>query len=170
MGAADRKEFLINFLQQATQNTEITAELVKEKMVMRCRTQEEFARREFQLNLKTDNKFEPLILSKGEMQFEPVLDFNDSVMAMNSENMRDTGFKYDEFIQLAGQNLLNATPQNSSEHWEKLEDHIWISQLNDDFDAARVFLFPEHISIANSVGPYGKKKTGNGSALIPQIV
>jgi len=93
-----------------------------------------------------EKPFEPIIIAKGEMQFEPVLNMDDAVQTMNAENMREAGFAFDEFIQLAGKNLLSVTPPNSPDHWEKLEADIWISKLNDDFDAARVFLFPEELS------------------------
>jgi len=61
--------------------------------------------------------------------------------------MRETGFAFDDFVQLAGKNLLNATPQTPENHWEKIDANIWISKLNDDFDAARLFLLPDQLSL-----------------------
>jgi len=56
MGSADRKEFLRSFLIQATSQTELTPELVKETLFMRCRTPEEFATRECLMNAKDSVK------------------------------------------------------------------------------------------------------------------
>jgi len=154
MGTADRKAFLQNFLKQVSQNQKITAEVLKEKLLMRCRTQEEFSTREFLMkDNSNDNNYEPIIISKGEMQFEPVLNYDETIQSLSVPNMREAEFTFDEAVQLAGQNLLSITPQASADHWEKLEDNIWISRLYDDFDSARLFLFPEHIAFPFTENP-----------------
>jgi hypothetical protein len=146
LGQADRDAYIRNFLNQVTQSEEVTAATLREKLCMRNRTPEEFSLRLLSMTPDAgEDPFEPIIIAKGEMLFEPVLNLENAVSSVNVKTMREHGFAFDELIQIAGQNLLDFTPNTATDHWEKLEGNIWISKLNDDFDAARVFLFPEQL-------------------------
>lgn len=148
LGKADRKDFLRKFLEQAAQSGEVTIDALRESVLMRNRTPEEFSLRQLLMSPEGGkDPFEPIIIAKGEMLFEPVLNLENSVSPISVQTMREHGFAFDEFIQMASQNLLSVTPEGSANMWEKLEDDIWISKLNDDFDASRVFLFPEHLEL-----------------------
>ncbi len=154
LGQADRDAYIRNFLNQVIQSEEVTAETLRETLLMRNRTPEEFSLR--QLIMTPDDgeyPFEPIIIAKGEMLFEPVLNLENAVSSVNVKTMREHGFAFDELIQIAGQNLLGLTPDTAADHWEKLEGDIWISKLNDDFDAARVFLFPEQLKFPFAGSP-----------------
>jgi len=117
---------------------------------MRNRTAEEFSQRQIMMhpgNKTNENPFEPIIIAKGEMLFEPVLDLDNAVQPMNVQTMREHDFAFDEFIQIATQNLLKITPKDKDSHWELIADDIWISKIQDDYDSARLFLFPDKISL-----------------------
>lgn len=150
MGKADRVEFLQTFFGHLTEQTELTSEILRENLLMRNRTAEEFSQRQIMMNpgdKKNENPFEPIIIAKGEMLFEPVLDLDNAVQPMNVQTMREHGFAFDEFVQIATQNLLKITPEDKDIHWERIADNIWISKMQDDYDAARLFLFPDKISL-----------------------
>jgi len=149
MSQSDREAFMRTFLGHVSQETEITPEILRENLYMRNRTPEEFSNRQVLMapDKKDDEPFEPIIIAKGDMLFEPVLDFDNAIQPMNVKIMREHGFAFDEFVQMAGQNLLRATPEQADTHWELIEEDIWISKLNDDYDAARLFLFPEQLAL-----------------------
>ena len=148
MSKSDRESFIRTFLAQVSQETDITPDMLRENLVMRNRTPEEFSHRQISMTPMGDEEaFEPIIIAKGEMLFEPVLDFDNALQPMNMKIMREQGFAFDEFVQLAGQNLLRQTPVDIGDHWERIAENIWISKLNDDYDAARLFLFPEHLAL-----------------------
>lgn len=148
MSESDREAFIRTFLGHVSQETEITPEILRASLLMRNRTPEEFSNRQITMTpIKDEDPFEPVIIARDEMLFETVLDFDNALQPMTVENMREQGFKFDEFVQLAGQNLLRMTPENTHDHWELIAEDIWISKLNDDYDAARLFLFPEQLSL-----------------------
>ena len=148
MSESDRLAFMRSFLGHVSQETEITPEILRESLLMRNRTPEEFSNRQIMMTPTNDeDPFESIIIAKGEMLFEPVLDLDNALQPMTVDIMRKHGFAFDEFIQLASQNLLKVTPEKTTEHWELIAENIWISKLNDDYDAARLFLFPEQLSL-----------------------
>jgi len=150
MSKADRVAFLQTFFGHLTEQTELTPDILRKNLLIRNRTSEEFSQRQIimnQGNKTNEDPFEPIIIAKGEMLFEPVLDLDNAVQPMNVQTMREHSFAFDEFIQIATQNLLKITPKDKDSHWELIADNIWISKIQDDYDSARLFLFPDKISL-----------------------
>jgi len=142
MGGKERKTYLRDTILVFTDNSEITSDELKNSLYLRARTVSEISLRNLYLNNYENPPKTPAILNRGNIAMEIVMDIPNAIRTIDLETLQQNDMDLETGLNLAATNLLKTTPQKTEDIWEKIDENIWISKLNDDYDAARLFTFP----------------------------
>ncbi len=145
MGTEDRTAFIREFILSVTDSSEVTEEELKANLFLRARTPSELLMREILLNDQREKPSTVGAVQRGDLILETVLNLPLGVSMVDIETLAEHKFDLDKSINMAANNLLRVTPEKSEDIWERVDNDIWISKLNDDFDAARLISFPEEM-------------------------
>ena len=147
MGRKDRAAYIREMIATFTDRSEITAQELKESLYLRARTGSELVLRNILLDSPDKTGGSVAAINRDDIILELVMDLPNGVRVIDLETLEEHDIKMDEAVNIAGNNLLRATPTEGADLWEKVSENIWISKLHDDYDAARVFTFPEHLPL-----------------------
>ncbi|MEP3889955.1 MAG: hypothetical protein ABJN69_05775 [Hellea sp.] len=147
MGQKDRHDYIREMILTFTDRSEITDEELKSALYLRARTPSELHLRDILLDDLDRKDGTIAAMQRGDILLETVMDINNGVRVMDAETLKEHGLDLEEAFNLAATNLLRSTPDTTEALWEKVSKNIWISKLNDDYDAARMFTFPEHMHL-----------------------
>lgn len=147
MGTQDRQNYIRQMIMTFTDRSDITAEELKSALYLRARTPSELILRNILLDGPEREGGTIAAVQRGDIILETVMDIDNAVRVIDQETLTEHGLNIEDAFNVAASNLLRMTPDDGDALWEKVAEHVWISKLNDDYDAARLFTFPEQMRL-----------------------
>ena len=147
MPKADRLDYVRDFLNSATQSNEFTSEELKSNLYVRARTKTEISMRPYLFGGLDAVKTIPAIKPFGEFLVEIVKDDPEAVRMIDIEALEKHKLKLDSAFDLALSNLLDVTPTKPQDIWRKVDKNIWVSSLEDDYDAVRLIAMMDKLNL-----------------------
>jgi hypothetical protein len=147
MGREERHQFIREMIMTFTDRSEITAEELKANLFLRARTGTELSLRNILLASPDAKPSTPAAINRGDIILEVVMDIPNGVRMVDQETLTEHEVTLEDGVNLAATNLLRITPDSGDDLWEKIDENVWISKPHDDYDAARLFTFPEQMRL-----------------------
>jgi len=132
---AERMARLEANLQEFLSDHEFSTDDLIASFALRVRTQSELSIRDLYMKNHTNDSLSTLMIDANELQLELVSDRQESLATVDQATLDEAGITKDEAFELARSALARATDLTQ---WQQLDDHIWRSSYDDDYDFARI--------------------------------
>jgi len=150
MSKKDRLVSIEAFLRDAFTPKELAPEELMASLALRVRTEFEIEFRNRHIELMGHEPPPSISVLRGELLIEVVSDSDESVSVARSDDLAEISVTEDEAIRMAAAKIRRATDQGQ---WELLEESIWISKYQDDYDFARLVAAEDYGSFPFSAPP-----------------
>jgi len=128
------------FLRDVLTSEELSPDEFMGSLALRVRTDFEVDYRNRHIELMGHDVKPTITLQRGELLIEVVSDRNESVSVLPLEDLAKIGASEKEAIGIASARIRRATDEAQ---WEKLDESIWMSSYQDDYDFARLIAAEE---------------------------
>lgn len=146
----DRLVSIEAFLREALAPEEMSAEEIMGSLALRVRTEFEIDFRNRHIELMGNKPPPSVSVRRGELLVEVVSDSDESVSVARSDDLAEIDVTEDEAIRIAAARIRRAT---DDEQWERIEESIWISKYQDDYDFSRLVAAEDYGSFPFSASP-----------------
>ena len=141
MSVEERRKYIEHFLNESMNTETVSLNLVQERMFYRLRTEAELSNREIYLRSAENDSQKFVSGSVGELKLELVIDQETTIRTPTSKMLTELGITDKDLFEIAYKNMIKISQNNG---WTLIENNIWQSNYQDDYDGARlVSLYPE---------------------------
>lgn len=123
------------FLAEVLTPKELSPDELMESLSLRVRTDFEIDFRNRHIELMGHDAPPSIAVRRGELLIEIVSDREESVSIARADDLTEIGVDEDEAFRMAAAKMRRGTGENQ---WEKVDESIWISKYQDDYDFARL--------------------------------
>ena len=123
------------FLREVLTPKELSPDELMESLALRVRTDFEIDFRNRNLELMGYDATPSVTVRRGDLLIEIVSDREESVSIASADDLAGIGVAEDEALRMAAAKLRRGT---GDDQWEKVDESIWISRYQDDYDFARL--------------------------------
>lgn len=131
----ERRPAIEAFLLDVLTPKELSADELMESLAFRVRTAFEIDFRNRHLQLMGHDAPPSITVSRGDLLIEIVSDREETLSIARSDDLAEIGVDEDEAMRMAAAKIRRGTGEDQ---WEKLDEFIWISKYQDDYDFARL--------------------------------
>ena len=131
----ERRPTIEAFLREVMTPTELSPDELMESLALRVRTDFEIDFRNRHIELMGHEAPPSISIRRGELLVEVVSDRDESVSIARSDDLAEIGVSEDVAVRMATAKIRRGT---GDDQWEKIDDSIWISRYQDDYDFARL--------------------------------
>jgi len=104
-------------------------------LALRVRTRAELSIRDLYMQVHVGEAYETLSIDANELLLEMVSDRRESLSTVDKQTLDSAEITKDEAFEVAKAALVRAT---DAEQWLQIDEHIWRSSYDDDYDFARI--------------------------------
>ena len=123
------------FLRELLTPKALSPDELMESLALRVRTDYEIKYRNRQVKLRGSGVIPSIVSRRGDLSVEIVSDHAESVTIVKPEELAKIGVTESEAIEMASAKVRRSTGDSQ---WRKVDDLIWMSTYEDDYDFARL--------------------------------
>lgn len=123
------------FLREVLTPKELSSDELMESLALRVRTGFEIDFRNRHIKLMGHDAPPSISFRRGELLLEIVSDRDESVSIARSDDLAEIGVSEEDAIRMAVAKIRRSTDEDT---WEKVDESIWMSRYQDDYDFARL--------------------------------
>jgi hypothetical protein len=123
------------FLREVLAPKELSPDELMNSLALRIRTDFEIDFRNRRIALMGQEAPPSIVFRRGELLVEIVSDRDESVSIARSDDLAEIGVTQEEAIRMASAKIRRCTDEFQ---WKRLDESIWISRYQDDYDFARL--------------------------------
>ena len=122
-------------LREVMKPTELSPDELMESLALRIRTDFQIENRNLREELVGHEAPPPILKRRGELQIEIVFDRDETISIARPDDLAKIGVSEDEAFRMATAKIRRIT---GNDQWKKIDESIWMSRYQDDYDFARL--------------------------------
>lgn len=136
----DRLPAIEAFLREVLTPKELSPDELMDSLTVRVRTDFEIDFRNRHIELMGHEAPPSIWRRRGELLLEVVSDRDESVSVARSDDLAEIDVSEDDAMRIAAARIRRST---SDDQWEKVDESVWMSVYQDDYDFARLLVAEE---------------------------
>lgn len=130
-----RRPAIEAFLQEILKPKELSPDEIMESLALRVRTEFEIGFRNLHIELMGHEPPPSIAVRRGNLLVEIVCDREESISLARKDDLEEIGVSAEEAFRMAAAKIRRGTDEDQ---WESVDESIWISRYQDDYDFARL--------------------------------
>ena len=142
MSKKERLNSIDAFLRDVLTPPDLSPDEVIDSFALRVRTDFDISFRNSHFTQMGHTPPSSVLYRRGDLLVEIVSDSEESVATISPEDLAELDVTQEEAIRIAGAKLRRYT---DAEQWQELEESIWLSSYQDDYDVARLMAADDNV-------------------------